>query len=148
MRRKYLSKKKVPITLFSFLDILGGTIGILTLMIAIFMIQMSMNNEVVNIIPLPGSLEDKKDLSYIICNGNGQIVIHHNQITNKTDINSKLIDNLLFEMEVEKKHLIIAVRPNSFVDFRKLRDRVERLNISVGYQPIDQDWDINFQKNG
>lgn len=146
MRRKYLSNKKFPISLFSFLDILGGTIGILTLMIAIFMIEMSMNNEVINITPLPGSLEDKKYLSYIICNGKGQVVINHNQITTQTDINSNLIDNLLIEMEDREKHLIVAVRPNSFEDFRKLRNRIERLNISVGYQPIDKDWQINFPK--
>ncbi len=146
MRRKYISNKKITITLFSFLDILGGTIGILTLMIAIFMIQMSINNEVVNITPVPGSLEDKKYLSYIICNGNGQVVINNNQITTPTNINSNLIDNLLIEMEDREKHLIIAVRPNSFEDFRKLRDRIERLNISVGYQPIAQDWEIKFPK--
>lgn len=146
MRRKSISNKKIPITLFSFLDILGGTIGILTLMIAIFMIQMSVNNEVVNIIPVPGSLEDKKNLSYIICNGNGKVLINNNQITNQTDINSKLIDNLLIEMEDSQKHLIIAVRPNAFEDFKKLRDRIERLNISVGYQPINQDWEIKFPK--
>ena len=146
MRRKFISNKQFPISLFSFLDILGGTIGILTLMIAIFMIQMSINNEVVNITTVPGSLEDKKDLSYIICNGNGQVVIHNNQITNETDINSNLIDNLLIELEDRDKHLIIAVRPNGFEDFRGLRDRIERLNISVGYQPIDKDWEIKFPK--
>ena len=146
MRRKYIRSNKIPITLFSFLDILGGTIGILTLIIAIFMIQMSINNEVVNIIPIPGSLEDKKNLSYIICNGNSQVVVHHNQITNQTNINSNLIDNLLIEMQYKEKHLIVAVRPNAFEDFRKLRDRIERLDISVGYQPIDQNWEIRFPK--
>ena len=146
MRRKYISNKEIPITLFSFLDILGGTIGILTLMIAIFMIQMSINNEVVNITPVPGTLEDKKYLSYIICNGNGQVVINHNQITNQTNINSKLIDDLLIELEDREKHLIIAVRPDGFEDFRNLRDRIETLNISVGYQPIDKDWEIKFSK--
>jgi len=146
MRRKYISNKQIPINLFSFLDILGGTIGILTLMIAIFMIQMSINNEIVNITPVPGSLEDKKNLSYIICDGNGQVLIHHNQITNQTDINSDLIDNLLNEMQDREKHLIIAVRPNGFEDFRNLRDRIESLNISAGYQPIAQDWEVKFQK--
>ena len=109
-------------------------------------ILLSMNNEVVNITPVPGSLEDKKYLSYIICNGNGQVLINHNQITNQTDIESYLINNLLDEMEDREKHLIIAVRPNAFEDFRKLRDRIERLNISVGYQPIDHDWEIKFPK--
>ena len=146
MRRKYIRNKEIPITLFSFLDILGGTIGILTLIIAIFMIQMSINNEVVNITPIPGSLEDKKNLSYIIFNGNGQVVINHNQITNKTDIKSNLLDNLLIEMEDKEKHLIVAVRPNAFEDFRQLRDKIERLNISVGYQPIDQNWEIKLPK--
>ena len=146
MRRKYISNKEIPINLFSFLDILGGTIGILTLMIAIFMIQMSINNEIVNITPVPGSLEEKKNLSYIICDGNGQVLIHHNQITNKSDINSNLIDNLLAEMKDKENHLIIAVRPNGFEDFRNLRDRIENLNISAGYQPIDQDWEIKFKK--
>ena len=146
MRRKYINNKKVPISLFSFLDILGGTIGILTLMIAIFMIQMSINNEVVNITTVPGSLEDKKNLSFIVCNGNGKISISHNQITNETNIESAQIDKLLIEMEDREKHLIIAVRPNAFEDFKKLRNRVEKLNISVGYQPIDQDWEIKFPK--
>ena len=146
MRRKYISNKQIPINLFSFLDILGGTIGILTLMIAIFMIQMSINNEIVNITPVPGSLEEKKNLSYIICDGNGQVLIHHNQITNKSDINSNLIDNLLAEMKDKENQVIIAVRPNGFEDFRNLRDRIESLNISAGYQPIDQDWEIQFKK--
>ena len=144
MRRKFRRNNKIPITLFSFLDILGGTIGILTLIISIFMIQMSMNNEVVNISPIPGSFKDRKILSYIVCNGDGEVIVHHNQITTKTDLKSKLVANILIDIEKRKNHLIIAVRPNSFKDFRDLRNRVEKLNIIAGYQPIDQNWQIKF----
>ena len=146
MRKNLRKNNKIPISLFSFLDILGGTIGILTLIIAIFMIQMSVNDVVVDIVSIPGSLEDKKNSSYIVCNGNGEVTVYHKKITTQTTINSTLIDNLLNELKSQKEHLIIAVRPNSFQDFKSLRNRVENFNISAGYQPIDKDWQIKFPK--
>ena len=60
MTRRALKRNSAPVSLFSFLDILGGTIGILTLIIAVFLIQMGRGNQVVQMVSEGSSYQERQ----------------------------------------------------------------------------------------
>ena len=49
MTRRAIQRRTSPVSLFSFLDILGGTVGVLTLIIAVFLIQMGQGKQIVQL---------------------------------------------------------------------------------------------------
>lgn len=142
MRRKNFKRNTSPVSLFSFLDILGGTIGVLTLIIAVFLIQMSRGNQIVQMVS-DGQNFQNRTASYIICNGGGQIELHDGGSPQSTTISSPLVTSFLTELSSDgNRYLILGVRPDGFDDFERLRDRAEEMSIIVGYEPLDKGWRI------
>jgi hypothetical protein len=138
--KRQLTASSQPLSLFSFLDILGGTIGILTLIIAVFMIQMAIGNQIVQLVPEGGSTQEKI-ASYIICNGSGEIEIHDQGGSYITNIGDARILTLFNSIKASSdRYLILGVRPNGFNDFKVLRDRAESQRITIGYEPLDEGW--------
>ena len=66
-----------PVSFFSFLDILGGTIGVLVLIVAVFTMQIKPNSKSVQLLASDAYDEQFKRPSYIICNGGGILEVHH-----------------------------------------------------------------------
>ena len=132
-----------PVTLFSFLDILGGTIGVLILIISVFFIQLQAGKQIVQLVAETSNIEASAP-SYIICNGDGDIEIHDQGASYAATISdirvSQLIENI--KQSKGKQYLIIGVRPNGFDDFERLRSRAETAGISLGYEPLDEGWRI------
>ena len=142
MSRRVIQRRTAQVSLFSFLDILGGTIGILTLIIAVFLIQMGQGNQIVQMIS-DGSAYQDRVASYIICNGQGRVDVHDDGIAESTGINSGLVQNLLVSIRNSNdRYLILGVRPDGFDDFEALRARAEAMGIPVGYEPLDNGWRI------
>ena len=142
MSRRVIQRKTAQVSLFSFLDILGGTVGILTLIIAVFLIQMGQGNQIVQMVS-DGSAYQDRVASYIICNGQGRVDIHDDGIAESTGINSGLVQNLLVSIRNSNdRYLILGVRPDGFDDFEALRARAEAMGIPVGYEPLDNGWRI------
>lgn len=44
-----------------------------------------------------------------------------------------------------KEYIIVAVRPKGIGVFQKVREIIEREKIDIGYEPIDEDWEINVK---
>ena len=142
MKRRCILRRSSPVSLFSFLDILGGTIGVLTLIIAVFLIQMGQGKQIVQLVS-QGSQFQSRTASYIICNGGGEVEIHTAGNVIATTFDSKAVQMLLDELVGnEKRYLILGVRPNGFDDFQVIRARAEEMNIPVGYEPLDVGWKI------
>lgn len=142
MTRRVIQRRTAQVSLFSFLDILGGTIGILTLIIAVFLIQMGQGNQIVQMVT-DGSTYQDSVASYIICNGQGKVDVHDDGIAESTFIDSNLVQNLLISISKSKgRYLILGVRPDGFDDFEALRARAETMGIPVGYEPLDNGWRI------
>ena len=142
MSRRVIQRRTAQVSLFSFLDILGGTIGILTLIIAVFLIQMGQGNQIVQMVS-DGSAYQDRVASYIICNGQGRVDVHDDGIAQSVDMNSGLVQNLLMSIRNSKdRYLILGVRPDGFDDFEALRARAEAMGIPVGYEPLDNGWRI------
>lgn len=142
MSRRVIQRRTAQVSLFSFLDILGGTIGILTLIIAVFLIQMGQGNQIVQMVS-DGTAYQDRVASYIICNGQGRVDVHDDGIAESAGINSGLVLNLLMSIRNSKdRYLILGVRPDGFDDFEALRARAEAMGIPVGYEPLDNGWRI------
>jgi hypothetical protein len=142
MTRRIVKRRPAPISLFSFLDILGGTIGVLTLIIAVFLIQMTRGNQIVQMVSEGQQFQDRI-ASYIICNGDGYVELHDGGTPQSTTINSAIVSKFLRELKSDpNRYLILGVRPKGFDDFERLRNRAESLNIQVGYEPLDDGWRI------
>ena len=142
MSRRVIQRKTAQVSLFSFLDVLGGTIGILTLIIAVFLIQMGQGNQIVQMVS-DGSAYQDRVASYIICNGQGRVDVHDDGIAQSVDMNSGMVQNLLMSIRNSKdRYLILGVRPDGFDDFEALRARAEDMGIPVGYEPLDNGWRI------
>jgi len=142
MRRITIRRKAAPVSLFSFLDILGGTIGILTLIIAVFLIQMGQGKQIVQMVSEGKQYQDRI-ASYIICNGAGMVEIHVGQKPIITTADSSEVSKLLEDLRESKdRYLIFGVRPEGFADFDALRAKAEGMNIAVGYEPLDNGWRI------
>jgi len=144
MRRRLRTiQQSPPVSLFSFLDILGGTIGILILIISVFFIQMQSGKQIVQMVAETSQVE-KRTPRYIVCNGNGIIEIHDIGNSFEENLDSPKIGALIERIRSSNKreYLIIGVRPNGFEDFKVLRDRAELSGVTLGYEPIDVGWRI------
>lgn len=142
-RRRLTRQQSPPISLFSFLDILGGTIGILILIISVFFIQLQTGKQIVQMVAETSQIE-KRFPRYIVCNGNGLVEIHDDGNSYNVNIGSPKIGALLDRIRGnnEREYLIIGVRPSGFQDFKILRSRAESLGVTLGYEPIDFGWRI------
>jgi len=142
MSRRVIQRTTAQVSLFSFLDILGGTIGILTLIIAVFLIKIGQGNQIIQMVS-DGSAYQDRVASYIICNGQGRVDVHDDGIAQSVDMNSGMVQNLLMSIRNSKdRYLILGVRPDGFDDFEALRARAEDMGIPVGYEPLDNGWRI------
>lgn len=142
-RLRFTIQQSPPVSLFSFLDILGGTIGILILIISVFFIQMQSGKQIVQMVAETSQVE-KKTPRYIICNGNGIVEIHDVGNSFEENLDSPKIGALIERIRNSNKreYLIIGVRPNGFEDFKVLRNRAESSGVTLGYEPIDVGWRI------
>lgn len=144
MRRRLRTiQQSPPVSLFSFLDILGGTIGILILIISVFFIQIQSGKQIVQMVAETSQVE-KRTPRYIICNGNAIVEIHDVGNSFEENVDSPKIGALIERIRNSNKreYLIIGVRPNGFEDFKVLRDRAESSGVTLGYEPIDVGWRI------
>lgn len=132
-----------PVSLFPFLSILAGTIGILVLMISVFISQMKMGHQIVELV-VETSQEQARTASYIICNGSKLIEIHDDGESFQTNLGDPRVDSLIKAIQANQasRYLIIGVRPSGFSDFEELRDRAEAAGIDIGYEPLDEGWRI------
>ena len=46
----------------------------------------------------------------------------------------------------EQEYLIVAVRPDGIDVFDKVRDMVEQKRIDIGYEPIDEGWQLKVKE--
>lgn len=136
-----------PVSLFSFLDILGGTVGVLVLIISVLISQMRSGYQIIELIAREEALafqEQTRTASYIICNGSNLIEIHNGGESFQTSLGDPRVNLLISSIQANKasRYLIIGVRPSGFSDFEELRDRAEAADIDIGYEPLDEGWRI------
>ena len=140
------SSRGQGVDLFSFLNIMTATIGVQTLLLVVFALQIKPGIQSVQLLPAGGAGAGKQG-NYIICNGNGNLeVLESGKRIQKVSIRNDEIDTILDRIKNQSRaqYVVIGVRPNAFSDFESIRSKLEYREIQFGYEPIEKDLEIMF----
>lgn len=144
-RRK---KDDAGMDLSSFLNIMTATIGVQTLTLVIFALQIKPGVNVVKLLPAGGEGKGKSG-NYIICNeeGNMNMLIKNENMS--MNINDEKIDDVIKNLgdDESPQYLIIGVRPEGYLCFEKLRSKAEFNKLEYGYEPIESELKVKFPDN-
>ena len=151
-RRYQPSRPSNQVELFPFLSVLACTIGSLILLIIVITTQTFSEDsqEVTIIAQTEEGFNSAKSPHYIVCQEDG-VVIHPSQEfvpEQQIGTENSALAELIAQISRRKnsEYLIVAVRPNGIEVFKKVRDLVEGQGIDIGYEPIDQDWELKVQE--
>ena len=146
-RSKHRNKvRDQSVDLFSFLNIMTATIGVQTLLLVVFALQIKPGIQSVQLLPAGGAGTGRQG-NYIICNGNGNLeVLESGKKIQKISINNKEIDVILDRINNQSRpqYVVIGVRPSGFSDFESIRSKLEYREIKFGYEPIEKNLDIKY----
>ena len=134
------------VDLFSFLNIMTATIGVQTLLLVVFALQIKPGIQSVQLLPAGGAGAGKQG-NYIICNGNGNLeVLENGKRIQKIRISDDEIDAILDRInnQSRQQYVVIGVRPDGFSDFESIRSKLEYREMEFGYEPIEKNLDIKF----
>lgn len=147
MSRKRKSHQKTELELFPFLSVLACTIGSLILLIIVVSTQtLDSNPEVTIIAQSEDGVNQKKQPRYIESKEDGIIIypsqefVPTNQLENPNAGLMKLIKELANNKDQE--YIIIAIRPKGIDVFEKVRNLIEKEEIDIGYEPIEEGWTL------
>ena len=143
------SSSPPEIDLFPFLSILFCTIGTLVLIIILLVVQANGNTKKVTIIAKnSGSINQNKIPLYVECQKNGVIIHPSQEFVATEDLNqtNSVLNQLFSQIKAEKEeYIIVAIRPDGIEVFQKIRELIESKGIDIGYEPIDQDWQLQIK---
>ena len=134
------------VDLFSFLNIMTATIGVQTLLLVVFALQIKPGIQSVQLLPAGGAGAGKQG-NYIICNGNGNLeVLESGKGIRKISINDNKIDTIMDRINNQSspQYVVIGVRPSGFSDFESIRSKLEYREMQFGYEPIEKNLEIKF----
>ena len=144
-RRRNRSKGQ-SVDLFSFLNIMTATIGVQTLLLVVFALQIKPGIQSVQLLPAGGAGAGKQG-NYIICNGNGNLeVLESGRKMKKINVSSNEIDTILDRInnQSRQQYVVVGVRPSGFSDFEVIRSKLEYREMQFGYEPIEKKLEIKF----
>lgn len=150
MRRRSKSNK-IELELFPFLSVLACTIGSLILLIIVLTTETLKDNQEVTIIAKTeaGGINTKKQPRYIECQKDGVIIYPSKEFVAKNDLNknNSKLKNFIKEIKEnkDKEYVIVAVRPDGIDVFQQVRELIEKEEIDIGYEPIEEDWVLKIQ---
>ena len=146
-RSKHRKKSRGQgVDLFSFLNIMTATIGVQTLLLVVFALQIKPGIQSVQLLPAGGAGAGKQG-NYIICNGNGNLeVLESGKKIQKINIGNDEIDVILDRIKNQSRpqYVVIGVRPSGFIDFESIRSKLEYREMQFGYEPIEKNLEIKF----
>lgn len=151
MRRRSISKQPIQTELFPFLSILACTIGTLILLIIVITSQMLNEQKDVKIVVKSEQGDNRlKQPRYIECRADSVVIYPSQTIVKEQQIGQKnsAFSRLLTEMKQnrDREYFIVAVRPDGFQVFEKVRDLIEAEGIDLGYEPFDSDWQLKIEE--
>ncbi|OKH26342.1 hypothetical protein [Chroogloeocystis siderophila] len=143
------SRRSIEVELFPFLSVLVCVIGSLILLIVVVTAQISTNQRQVTIVARENGQNQAKTPRYIECRSDGIVIYPEQTFVNREDINrsNSALQSLLAEVSFnrDKEYLIVAIRPDGIDVFQEVRTLVERQNIDIGFEPIDEGWQLKVQ---
>lgn len=152
MPRRTFPRNSLEVELFPFLSILACTIGTLILLIIVLTTQLLSNQREITILAKTETDGENqgKIPRYIECREDGVIVYPSQKFIPKSDINNPRseLSNLITEVRKNKdqEYLIVVLRPEGIEVFQQVRDRVEKLGIDIGYEPLEKGWKLKIEQ--
>lgn len=150
MARPRKIHQKTELELFPFLSVLACTIGSLILLIIVISTEtLNSNPEVQIIARVEDGLNQAKKPRYIECRKDGVVIypseefVPINQLDNPNSALKRLINEV--RNNRDKEYVIVAVRPDGIDVFQKVRDLIEMENIDIGYEPIQEGWNLKVE---
>lgn len=147
MRRKTKSPK-IELELFPFLSVLACTIGSLILLIIVISTEtLNSNPEVTIIAKTEQGVNQKKQPRYIESKKEGIVLYPSQELIPRNQLNKsqKLADFLQeIKRNKDKEYVIVAIRPTGIETFEEVREIIEKEEIDIGYEPIDENWILKF----
>lgn len=149
-RRRSLSRTPLELDLFPFLSILACTIGTLVLLIIVISIQTFNSQKEIKILAkTEEGVNQTKTPRYIECRGDGIIIYPSQSFVAIADIESRNspLNQLLAEVRKNRasEYLIVAVRPDGIAVFQTIRSLIEEQEIDIGYEPIEENWQLKIE---
>ena len=145
-RRK--NKGDAGMDLSSFLNIMTATIGVQTLTLVIFALQIKPGVKAVKLLPAGGEGKAKSG-NYIVCNKQGELDMLIRNERMDMNINDEKLDGLIKSLGSDEtpQYIVIGVRPEGYNCFEKLRSKAEFNKLEYGYEPIESDLKVEFPKS-
>ena len=150
MRRQRIARPANQVELFPFLSILACTIGTLILLIIVITTQTYSGDQEVTILANEQGGNQAKSPRYIESSADGVIIypgkefVPAGQLAQPDSAFAQLLTDI--KSSGGREYLIVAVRPNGVEVFKEVRDLIEAQEIDIGYEPIDQDWQLKVQE--
>ena len=150
MRRRSVSRHAIEIELFPFLSVLACTIGTLVLMIIAISTQAFGDlKEVKLIVKAEDGQNQAKRPRYLECREGGvviypsEIFVPVDRIGDPDSALAKLVDEV--SEKRDREYFIVAIRPTGIATFGRVRDKIERAGIDIGYEPFDEGWTLKVE---
>lgn len=152
MAKRFTNRTTTEVELFPFLSILFCTIGVLILLLIVLTAQTFSNQRQVSIIARTENGQNQsKQPRYIECRSDGIIIHPGQEFISSAAINLSYspLQKLLREVRNnrDKEYLIVAIRPDGIEVFDQVRALIESEGIDIGYEPIDEGWELKIQGN-
>jgi hypothetical protein len=149
MRRR-IKSPKTELELFPFLSVLACTIGSLILLIIVVSTQsLTVSPRVKIIAQTEKGKNQSKIPHYIECREDG-VILHPSQkfipLNKLAQSDSELL-KLITQVKAnrDREYVIVAVRPKGIEVFEKVRDLIEKEQIDIGYEPIEEGWNLQLK---
>ena len=150
MRRRSVSRRAIEIELFPFLSVLACTIGTLVLMIVAISTQAFGDSKEVKLIV---KAEDGKNRAkrprYLECREDGVVIYPSETFVpiERLEAPNSAFAKLVGEVAErrDREYFIVAIRPTGIETFGRVRDRIERAQIDIGYEPFDEGWTLRVE---
>lgn len=162
-----LNKEDSPIiSLFPMFNILVCAMGVLIFILsAITTLSLGVGKSVSVILGIPNNSPNIKKPHYIEWDGTS-LIIHPSKQSVSFDLNltelktyeqtydhiNKKINNTPLEKLLEEvyknrenDYLIVLIRPSGFSQFTVIRGYIENRGIDIGYEPVDQAWNLRLK---
>ena len=149
MRRR-IKSHKTELELFPFLSVLACTIGSLILLIIVVSTQSLTTNPKVKIVAkVENGTNQGKQPHYIECQEDGVILYPSKKIISLNNLeqpNSALLE-LISQLKAnrDQEYVILAIRPKGMEVFQTVRNLIEKENIDIGYEPIEEGWNLQLE---
>jgi hypothetical protein len=149
--RSHRRRPAQTVELFPFLAVLACVIGTLVLLVILVTSGLLGSTRSVSLVGTSGPGHNSAlRPRYVEITGSGVILHPGKEVvpTGQIGRGNTALARLLREVAANRaeEYIIVALRPSGYPYFDDVRDQVEGKGIKIGYEPIDEDWELRIRR--